>query len=988
MRLKCVLLLPFVLGAILVSGGQSMEPTAPAATPDVSKEAYVVEHLVTKIVVEDDGSGVREVNAEIKILSDAGLKAFAVLSFTYTSANEVVDVEDVSVRKPDGSVIRTPDYNVQEMPADITRTAPMYSDVREKHVAVKGLGVGDTLEYKVRFRVLKPEIAGQFWYEHSFSRDQVVRNEQVELSIPKSKHLTVKSPEYKPEVKEEGPRKVYAWRFSNPVVKERELEELPNPRRGTPPPAIQVTTFSSWEDIGRWYYNLQKDQVSVTPEIQAKAGELTKGLATDDEKLSAIYRFVSVGIHYIGLDFGIGRYQPHSADEVLGNQYGDCKDKHTLLAALLKAAGYQAWPALIHAAQKLDAEVPSPGQFNHVITVVPLGDRLIWLDTTPEVAPYQLLLPVLRDKQALVIPIGKPPVLLTTPADPPFPQEQHFSVVAKLGADGILNAHIVQKYRGDSEVLMRTVFRQTPQSRWKELMQRLSYVLGFGGEVSNVTASPTEDLSRPFEVSYDYLRKDYADWEHRQVLAVLPPFGIESAANRSEKVPKEAIYLGGPGELLYESQLELPVGDTVFAPNDLDLVESFAEYHSKNQVENGALKTTRRLVLKKSEVPLSDWNAYKKLAKSVSDDESNYLRLIGAEDGVVSALASLKAREGAPVVEQKVPQTPTTKQTVEVNVGGDKNSIASKEVAVSLHEPGPDLDELRRTVQADLREERFDELDRLADQYLRERSRLPGGGWLLRAFYGDLDIKLETDQQATDHLAHLEHWMKQRHESIAARIALANSLQSWAWLARGTGFADKVTDEGWRNFNDRIAKAEAVLESVSGVINCPELYFSMMKIGRSQGWDAGRMKKAFERGIQLEPEYQFLYREYANYLLPKWYGKEGDSPKFAKASADQIGGDAGDILYFQIAMGLITRGNRDLDATMMDWQRIQRGYKGLSAKYGVNSNLKNQLAYMACRFKDAAIARQQFAAIDEDWAREVWGERKWFDQYRDWAKAH
>ena len=66
---------------------------------------------------------------------------------------------------------------------------------------------------------------------------------------------------------------------------------------------------------------------------------MTKGLKTDDDKIHAIYNFVSLKYHYIGLDFGIGRYQPHAADDVLDNGYGDCKDKHTLLASLLKAVG-------------------------------------------------------------------------------------------------------------------------------------------------------------------------------------------------------------------------------------------------------------------------------------------------------------------------------------------------------------------------------------------------------------------------------------------------------------------------------------------------------------------------------------------------------------------------------------------------------------------------------------------------------------------------
>ena len=148
--------------------------------------------------------------------------------------------------------------------------------------------------------------------------------------------------------------------------------------------SVQVTTFANWEEIGRWYGSLQKDPLEVTPAIQAKAVELTQDLKTDDEKIRALYEFVALKFHYIGLDFGIGRYQPHAADDVLGNGYGDCKDKHTLLASLLKAAGFEAWPALIHGTRKLDPDVPSPAQFNHVITVVSVGGQTIWLDTTPE----------------------------------------------------------------------------------------------------------------------------------------------------------------------------------------------------------------------------------------------------------------------------------------------------------------------------------------------------------------------------------------------------------------------------------------------------------------------------------------------------------------------------------------------------------------------------------------------------------------------------
>ena len=108
--------------------------------------------------------------------------------------------------------------------------------------------------------------------------------------------------------------------------------------------------------------------------------------------MHAIFNDVALHIHYVGLDFGIGRYQPHPADDVLSNEYGDCKDKHTLLAALLKAAGIEAWPVLISSSRELDPATPSPAQFDHVITLVPLDGKLLWMDSTEEIAPVGVLM--------------------------------------------------------------------------------------------------------------------------------------------------------------------------------------------------------------------------------------------------------------------------------------------------------------------------------------------------------------------------------------------------------------------------------------------------------------------------------------------------------------------------------------------------------------------------------------------------------------------
>ena len=179
--------------------------------------------------------------------------------------------------------------------------------------------------------------------------------------------------------------------------------------REAPKPSVQLTTFRDWAEVGSWYEQLQRPQMAVTPQIQAKAAELTKGLATDEDKIRAIYDYVSTSFHYVSLSFGIGRYQPHAAEDVLENEYGDCKDKHTLLATLLKAAGYRCMAG----ADQLQPQDRSCHAFTRTIRSCDHGcaarHSIIWLDTTPEVSPFRFLTANLRDRKALVIPTGCPP---------------------------------------------------------------------------------------------------------------------------------------------------------------------------------------------------------------------------------------------------------------------------------------------------------------------------------------------------------------------------------------------------------------------------------------------------------------------------------------------------------------------------------------------------------------------------------------------------
>lgn len=629
--LKHPLLFPTL--ALIVSSlpGTCLADT-PKSTADYSKEAVVIEHSSDKFQFENDGSYTREMRMRMRIQSDAGVERFSILKFAFQNSSEVFGLDYVRVLKSDGSTVVTPADTYQDMPADITREAPLYSDAHEMQVAVKGLGVGDVLEYQVHWQHNKPLVPGQFWLEYNFAHNGIVLDEMAEIRLPHGRKIKFKSDKLKPAISQAGAYDVYTWTNSNlenrdeKKEKQERQEQIWQLARGRrPSPDMQLSSFQSWDEVGKWYGELQRAQVQPTAEIQSKAAELTKGLPDENAKIRALYDFVSTKYHYIGIDFGIGRYQPHAAAEVLSNQYGDCKDKHTLLAALLKAVGIEAYPALISSSREIDADVPSPGQFDHVITAIPQGTGFQWLDTTAEVAPFGMLMPVLRDKHALVIADGKPAAIAMTPADDPFPTLQKFQMDAKLNDEGVVEGKAESVDRGDTEVVFRLAFRMVPLSRWKDLVQRISYNLGFGGDVSAIDATPPEKTAEPFRFSYSYKRKDYSDWGNRRITPPLPPISLPEVDD--EITPTAPIWLGSPGEIQFHATLELPNSYTPELPKAVHLKHDFADYDSTYSFSAGVITADRHLSIKLREIPAAEYKEYKSFRKAIEDDYGTYTSL-------------------------------------------------------------------------------------------------------------------------------------------------------------------------------------------------------------------------------------------------------------------------------------------------------------------------------------------------------------------------
>lgn len=648
-----------------VVGQAPLVPSAPAASvpaavlapgkSDYTQQSFIFEQIASRVTFENDGTGTREVSGRVRIQSEAGVKSFSIFPVPYQSFSEELSVDFIRVRKPDGSIIVTPAENVQDMPSAVAREAPYYTDFREKQIAVKGLGVGDVVEYRFHWKIKRPLAPGQFWFSYDFPRGIIRLEEVVQISIPRDRIVKWKSPDRKPTIADEGSRRIFTWKTSNLEVKPKNSTK-PSPEQrsqfaqtvfGTlPPPDLLFSSFQTWEEVGRWYEDLQKERLQPSPEIRAKAAELTKGVSDDTAKLRAIYDYVSTKIHYIGISFGVGRYQPHPANTVLDNQYGDCKDKHTLMASLLKATGAVAYPALMNSSRRIDLDVPTPAQFDHVISAVPLGQGYIWLDSTQEVAPFEFLSSPLRNKPALVVPGDKASVFATTAAEPPFPSRQVFKIDAKINEQSILVGKVTYTFRGDAEYLLRAAFRQTARAQWTELVQSISYGSGFGGEVSDVNASAPEATEQPFQLEYTYRRKDYPDLPNHQVSVPMPLVPLPQWPEE-EGVPFVPLFLGAePTIFEIESRVELPNGYAPQLPKAIDLVKDIGEYHAAYTFERGTLVSKRKLIVKQRQVEEAQAASYKLFHTAYDEDYSRLVPLTGppGEKAMANDLKSVMTR--------------------------------------------------------------------------------------------------------------------------------------------------------------------------------------------------------------------------------------------------------------------------------------------------------------------------------------------------------
>ena len=313
------------------------------------------------------------------------------------------------------------------------------------------------------------------------------------------------------------------------------------------------------------------------------------------------------------------------------------------------------------------------------------------------------------------------------------------------------------------------------------------------------------------------------------------------------------------------------------------------------------------------------------------------------------------------------------------------NLPVSQKPANALEEP----DDYEARITKLLEAGNYAQLDAEAQRITIGKDRLVGGGWKLHSFYGAVADPPHQSGMWAQQVDKLKIWVAKDPQSIAARVALADAYIGWGWQARGSGYANAVQTGAIYWFNKSVGMAKATLiEAAKLPEKSPNWYSAMQQVAQAEGWSREDEKELFDQAIAFEPSYYYFYQNHAGFILPKWYGQEGETQAFINEVTAGIPEPDSSMLYFELSDSVACQCDPDRD-TLKDisWEKAKEGYANIERLYGTVNVKNNRYAYMAYMAGDKAAAKQVFALIGDKPGGFVWHDKNAFLEAKKWAET-
>jgi cellulose synthase operon protein C len=534
----------------------------------------------------------------------------------YETDSQSVQVRAARVYRKDGSIDEAVESGAGAMAED--PALAIYTTARRYYVRFPRLEPGDVVELQYRVEDVAPrnefaDYFGELAYVQKHA-EPVVRGEYV-LITPKSRAFYFNEPRLsglQHMTEDRGEERVYRFvALDVPAVEQEALQPPWSEVLGH----VHVSTYRSWDEMGRWYWGLVKDQFVPDDEVRRRAEALTAGMKDEAAKVRAIYDYVVQKTRYVALEFGIHGYKPYRCAQIFARGFGDCKDKATLIVTMLGALGIKALPVIVRTANKGDIETSpaSLAPFDHMIAYVPSLD--LYLDGTAEYTG-SLELPAM-DRGAMALQVTETGAKLVHLPDPPASASlSAHRLDASLAPDGAAQLDFRVDVSGVEASEWRVRFHAAATR--KRRVQEVIAAIVPGSEVTAIDTGDLEDVEQRVTM---HVRGKVPQFARVEGDGLVVPVGRKEHMVRDyAPLASRKLDVRLPAQWTQEDDwtVRLPVGTKVrSAPAPAKGSSPFGSYAVDVESSSGALHVKTTVALARTRITAKEYAAFRAWCEEV-----------------------------------------------------------------------------------------------------------------------------------------------------------------------------------------------------------------------------------------------------------------------------------------------------------------------------------------------------------------------------------
>ncbi len=333
-------------------------------------------------------------------------------------------------------------------------------------------------------------------------------------------------------------------------------------------PVVAFATGASWGEMAKEYAAIADPQA-----VESEAAAiLPTDLPADREgKIRAIVTRLHAEVRYTGVEFGAAKLTPQRPAEVIQRHYGDCKDKATLLVAMLRSAGIPASLAVLDVGpgRDVDPELPGMNLFDHAIVYVPGegGNRAMWIDATAEFFQPGTLPFGDSGRYALVIAQGTKGLIKTPvaqPTDSMLVESREFD----MSAYGPAHVTEVSETHGSMDANYRAWYGGPDETHYRQQLEKYATNAYLAKKLAKISHGDEKDLTKPFNLTLEMDGAKRGTTAMNEALVVLFPNYAQSSMPRWFATKPDDMGPNASAETKHEQRLaeEARAGSYVFQP--------------------------------------------------------------------------------------------------------------------------------------------------------------------------------------------------------------------------------------------------------------------------------------------------------------------------------------------------------------------------------------------------------------------------------------